>query len=175
MPDDHPGFRTFQTRVASSDADGYTPYWLGRTFVAGGLVFEGPYVPRQGDEVQGGGVEFTYQAATQGGKGLAVLSVLEYSTEARAWAERFNGLGRFGPDATLTRVLIDGASATMAAIPAGDRPVNQRRLLVEMPGATVLIIALAGGSPTPGGADTNPLIDEATFLAAVKNLRPYPE
>ena len=48
-------FENFKTAIASADTDGYTPYWLGRGFTAGGLTFAGPYV---GDltveKVQGG-------------------------------------------------------------------------------------------------------------------------
>jgi hypothetical protein len=75
----------------------------------------------------------------------------------------------------VSTVRLLGQDATMVVTSTPTRPVNQRRLLLHLGDTTVQIIAASGGSPAPGEPDVNPLIDEATFLAVMENLRPYPE
>jgi hypothetical protein len=69
--------------VATAPQDGYTPYWLGRGFVAGGLTFTGPYTADFAEEVEGGGSWGVYIAKV-GKQGAVTLSVRSYS--AAAWA-----------------------------------------------------------------------------------------
>ncbi len=66
-------FDNFKRVVATADKDGYTPYWLGREFTAGGFTFHGPYVSDlPGAKVEGGGVDMDYSADTpRGGDSLA--------------------------------------------------------------------------------------------------------
>jgi hypothetical protein len=170
--EDHPGFANFRETVASAEEDGYTPYWLGRGFPAGGLSFEGPYVA-EGDEVTGGGVESSYEAVTPDGKGIVVLDV--YSFSPSAWERRQQTRGSVAPGAPSTNVELFGQETKLWAIPAGTRPVNNLFLVLQFGDTTVQVVSSAGGAPVEGGPDVNPLVDEATFLSVVEKLRPYPE
>jgi hypothetical protein len=57
----------------------------------------------------------------------------------------------------------------------GDGTVNDRILIVHVGETTVLAQAKTGRSATPEGPDVNPLVDEATFLSVLEQLRPYPQ
>jgi hypothetical protein len=168
---DDRGFRNFRERIKDAEDEGFDVYWLGREFTAGGLTFRGPSVPDEGDEVAGGGVEFSYdtQLPTGGGTGISV-----YAFSPAAWALREQQQGTLDPHVT-TRVMVHGHEATMVATTTATRPVNQRRLIVHFGETTVQVIAASGGAAVEGGPDVNPLIDEATFLAVIEQLRPYPE
>jgi hypothetical protein len=72
-------------------------------------------------------------------------------------------------------VQVAGQDAKLSVVAAGTRPVNSISLVLQFDETSVLASAHAGGAATPGGPDANPLIDEATFLAVMKNIRPYPE
>jgi hypothetical protein len=72
-------------------------------------------------------------------------------------------------------VTVNGAQATLWLVPGATRPVEQARLLTQDGETRVLTIAYAGGPIRPGGPDSNPLVDEETFLSVMQNLRPYPE
>jgi hypothetical protein len=173
--EESPGFQRFKDTVAPADEDGYTPYWLGRSFSAGGLAFDGPYVA-EGATVRGGGVEASYRAVTADGKGVVVLDV--YSFSQAAWELRMRRGGPAITPGTVSRSLVvAGRDARMQTF-TGARPVELRRLVLEFDdahGTTVEVRAYGGGALVEGGPDVNPLVDEATFLSVVENLRPYPE
>ncbi len=164
-------FNNFKTVVASADRDGYTPYWLGREFTAGGLVFQGPVTSDLPGQVAGGGVRMEYNAdlALRGSSGAVGLEVVVYSPAA--WEK-----DRGRVDASATKfVRVAGQDAKLSAIAGGTRPVEELVLQLKFGDTTVIAIAGAGGPLVPGGPDANPLIDEATFLAVMQNLRPYPQ
>lgn len=164
-------FSDFKTVVASADRDGYTPYWLGREFTAGGLVFQGPITSDLPGQVAGGGVRMEYNAdlALRGSAGVVGLEVTVYSPAA--WEK-----ARSTQDGSATKyVRVAGQEAKLFLIAAGTRPVAQARLLLVFGNTTVLAIAGSGGPEAAGGPDVNPLIDETAFLAVMQNLRPYPQ
>jgi len=172
--DPEAGYKSFLTAVAKAPDDGYSVYWLGREFQAGGLTFKGPSADdsRISAFSGGGGVEFGYGSHIDGLGGVS-LDIYLYSPNA--WAGVKDSQlpaheARRGQDLTIA-----GARAQMFALADGTRPVNQRRLYVMLKGTMVVVIAASGGPATPGGPDVNPLIDEQTFLSVVRNLRPYPQ
>jgi hypothetical protein len=160
-------FNNFKTAAASAGKDGYTPYWLGREFTAGGFVYSGPYLgDLPGERFDRGGMSVTYSPDSQRGGGS--LDLLLYSRAA--WEE-----DRSRQDGAATKyVTVAGQSAKLFVLSAGTRPVNQLRLLLTFGDTTVLAIAYSGGAVTPGRPDVSPLIDEQTFLNVMQNLRPYP-
>jgi hypothetical protein len=48
-------FQNFVALAERAQEEGFTAYWLGRSFDAGGLTFEGPSVADFGADVTGGG------------------------------------------------------------------------------------------------------------------------
>jgi len=48
-------FQNFVALAEGANEEGFTAYWLGRSFEAGGLTFEGPGVADFGADVTGGG------------------------------------------------------------------------------------------------------------------------
>jgi hypothetical protein len=161
------GWHNFQTAVAHAPQDGYTVYWLGREFQAGGLTFTGPDVADFGTEVSGGGLEMSYNTS-RGGLNLTLYS-------PAAWQTRTESV-RTPANAIRKQVVVLGTTASLFVIPGGagtDRPVNELQLNVNLGGTWVRALAGSGGPITPGGPDTNPLVDEQTFLNVLQNLRPY--
>jgi hypothetical protein len=79
--------------------------------------------------------------------------------------------------ATITKKSISvlGRDATLISAAVGERPINGLVVVVELGDTTIVVATAAGGNPTPGGPELNPLIDENTFLDVLQNLRPYPQ
>jgi hypothetical protein len=170
-PVDHV-FQNFVKTVSSAEADGYVPYWLGREFTVGDVVFSGPYVNDYGTEVPGGGVDFNYTgdvSKVYGRGALVSLDFIEYSPAA--WGEKPHSLP-VDPDKWVT---VGGHRAKLWISHAPSRPIAGLTLLLTIDDTTIMAIASSGGSPTRGAPDANPLIDEAAFLATLNNLRPYPD
>lgn len=75
---------------------------------------------------------------------------------------------------TFTRdVTIGGRDATLVGAAAAGRPLVSLQAIIELEDA--LVIAHAGSSYDENSREVNPLMDEATFLAVLEGLRPYPE
>lgn len=159
-------YKNFLTAASRASSDGYTMYWLGRSFSAGGLTFEGPGVPDFGGEEAGGGVAMSYSA--QGGAAGLNIGVLS----AAAWGRRAEAPV---PGSKAKTVMVLGRPAELQSAPAGTRPVNALTLIMSLGDTHVVAVAHAIGPVTPGGPDANPLIDEATFLSVLEQLRPYPQ
>lgn len=164
----------FATAVARSDEDGYTVYWLGEQFEAGGLTFKGPEVSNFGLDVPGGGVEADYVADVAGG-GQTNLALYAFSEEG--WRLRLAAVGGLIHNGDVSRsVRVAGFEATLVVRPGPPtRDADDLLLAIDVGDTMVLASAGSGGSPAPGEPDYNPLVDEATFLAVMENLRPYPE
>jgi hypothetical protein len=161
-------YANFQTAVAHAPQDGYTPYWLGRSFQAGGLTFVGPITGDPGYEVDGGGISMDYAAAVLK-SGAVSVRLTDYTPAA--WAK--NGVGF--QNAAGRAVEVAGLPATINEEAAGTRPVNDVWVIIHAGETTVLALVNAGGNPTPGGPELNPLIDEITLLNVLQHLRPYPQ
>jgi hypothetical protein len=168
-------YSNFQRAVAKAPQQGYTPYWLGRSFEAGGLTFNGPFVADFGDEVSGGGLSASYDAdLTSIPRGVVELSLQFESPAAWARDEPLVAHPR-DPGAQSSTVQLLGQDATLWSIPGGTRPVNQLQVVLQFGTTTVIVRGESGGPAKPGSPDVNPLVDEATLLSVLAHLRPYPQ
>jgi hypothetical protein len=174
--DERPDPNQYLTPIAAAQAEGITPYWLG-PFVETGRgqlrVTEGLF-PQGVSGVKVPGIQVTY---FNGDVVLGALDVMTFrkddwpaiESEARALDS---------PSAKRRTVSVAGQDAELIAIPGGTRPVNVNILIMAAGDEVVMVStnSLGGGrNATPGGPDLNPLIDETTFVAAMQNLRPYPQ
>ena len=165
------GYDQFVTRVASAQRDGYTAYWLGRSFPAANVTFTGPTAgSSSASDVRGGGLDMTY-AAEVVKNGSVELQLVEYSPTA--WDLVKRELTLVPADARHRLLTVHGQSTELWTLDPGSRPTL--RLVLVFGDTHVFIAASAGGSLEPGGPDLNPLVDEQTFLDVVQNLRPYPQ
>ncbi len=142
----------------------------------GGLAFTGPSTGDFGEEVDGGGARFTYDATLLPGRGSVGLQINLYSSGA--WdrvkgAQDVQGVAS-SPGVTITDVTIAGHAGRI--LESHDRlgTLEEIRLIVQLVDTTVLAIAGHTYSATPA-PDANPLTDKQTFLAVMQNLRPYPQ
>jgi hypothetical protein len=162
------GFDNFETAVASDR--NYDIYWLGREFEAGGLTFKGPDVASFGDEIEGGGLAFTYTATNN----RWYVKVRLYSEDA--WTQEVERRSRYTrPYLESKPVAVAGHSGMLVTLK--ERPTSIEGRLLQLPiGRThVEVVVDAVVVSTPGAPQPNPLMDEATFLAAMESLRAYPE
>ncbi len=143
-------------------------------FTAGGLDFRGPSTADFGEEVEGGGAQFTYDADVLDGRGSVGLSVTLFSP--KAWEKAKTTQDADVPPA--------GTSVTEVTIPGGTGRLFQSRdgapnttdvVLVAHLGATTLLAVTHRGRQATPGPDLNPLTDEQTFLSVLQHLRPYPQ
>jgi hypothetical protein len=167
-------YKNFLTAVGRAPGEGYTPYWLGRSFSAGGLTFAGPSVSDLDIAGQPGTIGATYDAVARPDGGRVTLSLASYSGAAWASVSR-HVLPEDKPGAKDTTKKLLGQQARLRTVASATRPVNARVVAIPLGGTTVVAMAIAGGSATPGGPDANPLIDEQTFLSVLQHLRPYPQ
>lgn len=168
--------RSFEGEVASDR--NYDVYWFGRSFAVGDVVFKGPHVNDFGiGDVDGGGLTTEYNSTLPSGGCCGTLNVVMYSRPAWARIEPIRAPGRQLSE--VKNVTVDGHPAefiTRRNRPRELRPgeVNSRGLVIDY-GTTVVEIGTSALPPTPTDPQPNPLIDEATFLAVMQNLRPYPQ
>lgn len=163
----------FLRDVATVEAMGLPVYWLGTEFTVDGLVFRGPYGFEYGPEVEGVGIEMTYQASLDGGNVVFDLNVFSRDVWELTKERVLNpGL----PGVTRNSVTVAGREAQLISVPLGTRPVNTLWLLLDLGDVVVLATALAGGAVYPGGPDSNPFINNPDLLIQVmEDLRLYPE
>lgn len=164
------GYHSFQTAVARAPKDGYTVYWLGRSFTAGGLTFTGPEVSgTEAGGLPGGGVDFSYNPPGSGaGLNISLLSDAAWQ-RARGRVERTPGSAGW----QTKQVMFLGRPAVLQWASAGTRPLDVLALILTLGDTHIVAGTSATGPLTPGGPDTNPLIDEQTFLSIMQQLRRY--
>ena len=167
----HTEYPEFLTPVASAQALGVRPYWLGERFKAGTLLFEIAAISRLIDRGSGVGLQLTYSAEL--GKGSVAMD-LEVYPKQNGGAEAARDLARTAPDSTSRRVKVGRWRGELFSLPLATRPVNQLWLFVDVGETIVVARALSGGPGIPG-QDVNPLIDSERLVWAMQNLRPYPE
>jgi len=172
-------FQNFVKLAERANEEGFTAYWLGRSFEAGGLTFEGPGVADFGADVTGGGIDMSYAARVQGG-GTVPLNITLYTPEAWLYAE--NEICESGRCQTQSRdpstretVRLLDRDAELLLIAGGARPVNVAVVIVDLGDTMVVAKAHATSSTVGGGPDPNPLIDPKELLRVMEGLRPYPE
>lgn len=180
---DRASYGYFQTAVAAPGRN-YDGYWLGRSFEAGGLTFEGPYSDAPAgsggigadiglNDADGLGVNYLAKTAA-GAEGPSDISMTLYSRQG--WDD-LQDLRRRGaqPRLEVKQVDIHGWPAELKTNFYRPGDIAARILVVVRERTVIEVTTGAMRSSTPGAAQLNPLIDEATFLAAMQNLRPYPE
>lgn len=166
--EDAAGFDVFETALAK-DGD-FDIYWLGRSFDAAGVVFEGPFVDDFGDEVEGGRLAMDYlQTPCCSG-----LKVTLYSPDA--W-DKIVGIRAAQPQGDFSSeiVNVNGEEAELRSYRGGVELISSFILVVEFDGTFIEARAAALVPATPGGSQPNPLMDREVFLAVMENLRPYPD
>jgi len=172
---DDQDYQNFLTLARRAPDEGYTMYWLGRQFEAGGLTFTGPSVSDYGLE-DPGSVNMSYDAPVLGGRGGVSFQIFLFSPAA--WhVEEAAGRARLPSNLATKTVTVAGHSATLTELPRTvfNGAAAGFELQADLGGTFLRVQATRAGSPTPGAAQLNPLIDEQTFLAVLQNLRPYPQ
>jgi hypothetical protein len=166
-------FKNFQKAVANAKNEGYTPYWLGRRFDAGGVTFSGPSTDGSYQGREGGGVRFSYTGtSTVPPHDVTILDFDEYS--AQAWgADESYYRNKGGAD-----IVVAGHGAKVVQ-QKNDSARTIALLLIVSIGETTIVArapSVIDVASSPGaGSEGNPLMDQATFLAVMQNLRPYPQ
>lgn len=163
------GRARFQTAIALPNRT-YRVYWLGNTFTASGLVLRGPLIGGFEAPVDDA-VRIDYNSVPP----VASLSITLMSSTH--WATVRDRVLRQGPDhPTIRQLTVASATATLYTTPGGPgRPVGALTLIIPLGDTVVYASTNSVGAATPGGPEANPLIDEATFLAVMQKLRPYPQ
>jgi len=171
-------YGNFETAVASGPH--FRPYWLGRSVTVAGVTLSGPEASAKagsGGIGQGIGrndpdtLETSYSA---GGCCSAGVTVTLYNR--RGWEQRAPATYRTpppSPGVTTRQVTVGAQPATLWTIFDGPRK-SALALLVDY-GDTVVLARTSSLIPRTPGPDPNPLMDEATFLAVMQHLRPYPQ
>ena len=165
-------YQNFLKAAKQAPSDGYTMYWLGRQFDAGGVTFAGPSVDDFGQEVDGGGILMSYTA--QGPDRYDIRLTVETQS---AWADaKSRGIFRIPGNARTRDVTIGGHMGELLVRPAppGLQGIQGIQLHLDL-GDTSLLATVSTYVPAGGGPDPNPLKNEDTFLSAMQNLRPYPQ
>jgi hypothetical protein len=166
----------YLTPVAKAVAAGLTPHWLGTGFNTNGVTFDtlearypvGPAV--RGIE----GVETNYI----GERGEDIVGRLNLNTARKSeWvADEEEFRARLPRNAGTRSITVAGREAELITVSSPTRPINGYHVIIDM-GDTVVVATTSSGST--GGRDdvpdVNPLIDEETLLAALEQLRPYPD
>jgi hypothetical protein len=166
----------YKTPVAQAVEAGLRPYWLGPAFELGGLSFNS--VEAEFPEGAAGqridGVEIRYAAIVDyARKGSLDLSTFRKSDWAMAEGALRSPQGIAG-DSNDAR--IQGREAEIITLSTATRPLNRIYVIMDL-GDQVLLVQTASRSTGGRGGipDVNPLLDQATLLSVLENLRPYPE
>jgi hypothetical protein len=155
----------FVERAEAAESEGWTPYWLGTSFDAGGFVFAGPNVPDFA-VVDDGGVSYQYVAPQEP---IAFeLNIVLWSRDA--WAD-----ARGSREFTGKPVEIAGMPGQLLPVLAPGGGVLQLQVLLEADDTVIDVTTRQAGIDPASGRDRNPLMNEATLVSVLGELRPYPE
>ena len=165
----------FLTPVAEARELGLMPYWLGREFAAGSLIFEisgvAQLIDFRGVELR---LVLEYSGFDEGSRSAGVLFVSTYPNDGKsADVERERALRV--PGSTSREVRVGSWTAELLSLPSPTRPVNVLELFVDAGSVIVggLTTAVNIGVPDEQG---NPLLDEDLLIELMaEHLRPYPE
>ena len=168
-------YGNFQTAVASDR--NYDVYWMGRSVDAGGLTYKGPEASaRAGTEGLGAGIGLNdadhlaidYAPDCNTCVGIAITL---YSREA--WDERSARTPR--SDLQFEAVQVNGYSAQLWTRLYSAGGEISAWIMVVGYGRTVVEAVASPSTPATDRAGAGPVMDKATFLAVMQNLRPYPQ
>jgi hypothetical protein len=165
-------YQNFVKAAENAPSDGYTMYWLGREFEAGGVTFEGPSVDDFGQEVELGGVLMSYTA--DGSQSFDLGLTVETQP---AWVDaKSRGIFRIPGNAVRRDVSVAGHPAESVVFPANPGLSGIQGIQVHVNvGDTSILATVSTFVPAGGGPDPNPLKDEETLLRVLDQLRPYPD
>jgi hypothetical protein len=170
--DPNQDYKNFLAAADHAPKDGYTVYWLGRGFQAGGLDFEGPGVSdTEAAGFEAGGFSMSYSAASaQGGRVGLDVSVFTQ----QAWALSPSSQRRLPQNATTASVTAAAHSGTLTTVPQALTGTGILTFTFSLGDGTVIVVTTGPGIG-PNGVDLNPLTNEQTFLNVLQDLRPYPQ
>lgn len=165
----------FLTPVAEARELGLMPYWLGREFPAGSLIFEisgvAQLIDFRGVELR---LVLEYSGFDEGSRSAGVLFVSTYPNDGKsANVVRERALRVQG--STSREVRVGSWTGELLSVPSPSRPVNVLELFVDTGRA---IVAGLTGASNVGVPDKqgNPLFDEDVLIEVMaEHLRPYPE
>jgi hypothetical protein len=157
-------FHNYQTAVAQAPKQGWTAYWLGRSFQAGGMTFKGPAVADFGDEIPQGGIAASYNAGTAGELEISVFSAPAWSAALRS------GFGGRLVGSEQQTTGIAGATATVTSGPTHNEGVR-----IDIDFGDTHVLARVGPTFALNGEDVNPINNVDAFIAVLQHLRPYPQ
>ncbi|MEX2245692.1 MAG: hypothetical protein WEC75_03305 [Dehalococcoidia bacterium] len=168
---DH-SYDNFQTAVARADEAGLQEvFWLGPELDVDGVVFDAieGYFPHGVAGTSLDGAQLTYYRLedSRGSLSITTLSPSDWQTvedDVRNPAQ---------PPVERKTVNVGTREAELISIHLDGAELTGLKLLIDY-GQSV-VIAQTGTAIAQGGREVNPLMDEATFLAVMEDLRPYPE
>lgn len=172
LPDDGtPGPEAYKTPIAEARRSGLDVYWLGKEVLVDGThwdTIEAAF-PIGIARSDGMAVEVTYLPA-----GDAPGSMDIRSMSPGEWA--LSETGVLAPPSVRVRteeVSIAGTQALMFTYALESRNPNGRGIILDR--GDSVVFAYTSSWIGENGREDNPLMDEATFLAVLEQLRPYPE
>ena len=154
----------FLTPIAEAQKEGLVPYWLGEEFTVG----ENSFII---DAETGFNTSLVLSYAAR--LGIGGTLILQTFGETSTVDDALRGQAEGEPGGSSERVTVGSWEGGLYTLPAGNRPVNQLMLFLDVDGTAVLAVANAGDSGVPG-EDPNPLIDSAVLIDTLTQLRPYP-
>jgi hypothetical protein len=160
---------SYEALAEAALEDGLQPYWLGARFEAGGLDWD--QIDSTAGKAQDGttaSIELHYFDADQSGAvDVVSMSEASFDESARLWRNP-------------VQVTVESREANVAGQPIEfltlclpSRCPNIFRAILIRNG--VIVVASTSSYISPGGVESNPLMEESAFLAVLENLRPYPE
>lgn len=157
----------FLTPIANARDAELVPYWLGEQFRTGNKEFTV-------------NAETVFDAAEQGGPGLflsyggAGTLIVQTFDEAASNLVSLREQVEAEAELNLARVMVGPWEGRLYSLPAGDRPVNQLFIFLDVNGTPVVVTSQARDSGVLG-QDSNPLLDHEVLINALGQLRPYPQ
>lgn len=171
LPGDEPDPERYKTPIAAAQRSGLDVYWLGKEVLVNGThwdTIEAAF-PIGIGRSDGVAVEVTYLPT-----GDAPGSMDIRSMSPGEWAVSETGV--LAPPSVRVRteeVSIAGTEALMFTYALESRSPSARGIILDR--GDSVVFAYTPSWTGENGREDNPLMDEATFLAVLEQLRPYPE
>jgi hypothetical protein len=164
-------YEEFLTAVAKPLQRNFTVYWLGREFSVSTVRYDGPRYAKSLAANSQDELDLTYNARRPDNTGGLNLGL--YIVSAAGWnAVKYKLLS--GVTAAPRDLTVAGRPAQLYAVK--DRLiVNELVAVVDFGDALAVATTSVDAGDPRATPNANPLIDEATFLSALQNLRPYPQ
>jgi hypothetical protein len=161
----------YKTAVARAERAGLQAYWLGPQLDVGGEPFnaiEGIFPEGiAGVGVQGVQLAYLNLDEFRGRLDITTLSPADWAAARDAVRSPEQ------PPVTTIDTVVAGRQAELISIRLDGPDLTGLKLVIDY--GDSFVIAETSALIVEGGDNVNPLLDEATFLSVVENLRPYPE